>query len=188
MDASIDRGAPLAIVGPGRFTRVSIQTSAGEIEARLSEGGQWELRLRREDEDTWRLACRGDLDAGVVTAEPVDRDKFERGPLIVELESRRAIVGATTLKLSHKEFSLLAALAAKPDRVFTKEELISSVWGYTGLAKSRTLESHASKLRRKLHDAGAVGMIVNCWGLGYRLWDRAEATTQAPLKTVDPAD
>jgi hypothetical protein len=61
MDASINRGAPLALLGPGRFTRVAIQTTAGEIEARLSEAGNWELRLRREEEDTWRIACRGVL-------------------------------------------------------------------------------------------------------------------------------
>lgn len=59
MDASIDRGAPLALVGPGRFTKVAIATAAGEVEARLSEAGNWELRLRREQEDRWRVACDG---------------------------------------------------------------------------------------------------------------------------------
>lgn len=177
MDASIDRGAPLTLLGPGRFTRVAIQTTAGEIEARLSEGGNWELHLRKEGEEKWRVACRGDLDTGAVIAEPDRREALVRGPLVIELESRVASVGKVTLKLSRKEFSLLAALAARPDRVFAKEELLSAIWGYTG--------SHASKLRRKLRAAGADGMIVTCQGVGYRLWDRSDLVTFPPLRPAD---
>ena len=187
MDASIDRGAPLTLVGPGRFTKVAIQTAAGEIEARLSEGGNWELRLRKEDEEGWRVACRGDLDNGAVTAEPATREPLVRGPLVVDPESRTASVGEVTIKLSNKEFSLLAVLAAKPDRVFTKEELLSTIWGYDGTAKSRTIDSHASRLRRKLCVAGADGMVVTCHGVGYRLWDRTDMVSYPPLRPVDAA-
>lgn len=187
MDASVDRGKPLALIGPGRFTRVSIQTTAGEVEARLSEAGNWELRLRKEAEGTWRIACRGDLDGGAFTAEPVVRGPIVRGPLVLDPESRRATVEKVALKLAHKEFALLTVLAATPDRVFTKEELVSAVWDYTGEMKSRTLDSHASRLRRKLAAAGAEGMIVNCWGVGYRLWDRTDLMAFAPLRQVDAA-
>ncbi len=187
MDASIDRGAPLALNAPGRFTRVAIQSPVGEIEARLSEAGNWELRLRREEESTWRVACRGDLDSGAFTAEPVQRDALVRGPLVVEPESMRAMVGQVTLKLAKKEFALLVVLAASPDRVFTKEELLSAVWDYTGNAKSRTLDSHASRLRRKLRAAGAGDMVINCWGVGYRLWDRGDLVRFPPLRPVEAA-
>jgi len=71
MDASFDHNSPLREIVPGRFTRVSVQTPAGEIEARLSERGNWELRVRRDQETNWRLACTGDLDCGIVTAQPV---------------------------------------------------------------------------------------------------------------------
>jgi hypothetical protein len=71
MDASFDHHSPVREAVPGRFTRVSVQTPAGEIEARLSEKGNWELRVRRDQETTWRLACTGDIDCGIVTAQPV---------------------------------------------------------------------------------------------------------------------
>lgn len=187
MDASIDCGGSLTLVGPGRFTKVAIQTAAGEIEARLSEGGNWELHLRKQGEETWRIACRGDLNSGAFSAEPSKREALVRGALVVEPEIRTASVGDVRLDLSRKEFQLLAVLAAKPDRVFSKEELLSTIWDYAGTAKSRTVDSHASRLRRKLKAAGADGMIVNSWGVGYRLWDRPDAVALPPLRAVDAA-
>lgn len=67
MDASFDHDGPLRSIVPGRFTRVSVQTPAGEIEVGLSERGNWELWARRDRETNWRLACNGDLDCGIVT-------------------------------------------------------------------------------------------------------------------------
>jgi hypothetical protein len=59
MDASFDHHSPLRSIVPGRYTRVSVQTPAGEIEARLSERGNWELRVRRDQETN----CRGRPDS-----------------------------------------------------------------------------------------------------------------------------
>jgi hypothetical protein len=92
MDASIERDSPLREIVPGRFTRVSVQTPAGEIEARLSERGNWELRVRRDQEMTWRLACRGDLDCGIVTAQPVAATQeavINLGAVMVDPAGRR---------------------------------------------------------------------------------------------------
>ncbi len=58
-----------------------------------------------------------------------------------------------------------------PSRVFTKEELLREVWGFRSLGRTRTLDSHASRLRRKLSAGGAGGIVVNVWGVGYRLVD-----------------
>jgi DNA-binding response OmpR family regulator len=60
-------------------------------------------------------------------------------------------------------------LASEPERVFTKEQLLREVWGYMSLGRTRTLDSHASRLRRKLRQAGAGPCVVNIWGVGYRL-------------------
>jgi DNA-binding response OmpR family regulator len=53
--------------------------------------------------------------------------------------------------------------------VFTKEELLRGVWDFRSLGRTRTLDSHASRLRRKLRLAGAGACVVNVWGVGYRL-------------------
>ena len=85
--------------------------------------------------------------------------------------SRRKVrVADREVALANKEFTLLRALAADPHRVFTKEELLRDVWGFRSMGRTRTLDSHASRLRRKL-DPEAGRYVVNCWGVGYRLLD-----------------
>jgi DNA-binding response OmpR family regulator len=175
MDASSNNGNSPRRTCPGRFTRVSVQTPAGEIEARLSEMGNWELRVRRDEETSWRLACMGDVNGGAATSEPAvaaAEEPIRLGALRIEPAARRASVGETEVALSTKEFALLRVLAGQPSKVFSKSELLETVWGYSGSDRSRTLDSHASRLRVKLKEAGADGLVINCWGVGYRLWDR----------------
>jgi DNA-binding response OmpR family regulator len=90
------------------------------------------------------------------------------GELTVDPGRRRVMVGDRFVSLSNKEFALLRILASDPTRVFTKEELLAAVWAYRGPSKTRTLDSHASRLRRKL-DPEHGRFVVNCWGIGYRL-------------------
>jgi DNA-binding response OmpR family regulator len=97
--------------------------------------------------------------------------RLKVGLLEVDPLARRVELDGRPLSLSKKEFALLRALAVEPTRVFTREELLRGVWGYRDLVPTRTLDSHASRLRRKLADAGAPGLIVNVWGVGYRLID-----------------
>ena len=66
--------------------------------------------------------------------------------------------------------ALLRALASEPTRVFTREDLLRGVWGFRTLGATRTLDSHACRLRNKLCASGAK-FIVNVWGVGYRLVD-----------------
>jgi DNA-binding response OmpR family regulator len=89
--------------------------------------------------------------------------------LVVDRRTRRVSVRETMLTLSAKEFELLARLATEPHRVFTKEELLRQVWGFRALGRTRTLESHASRLRKKLRLAEDDRFVVNVWGVGYRL-------------------
>ncbi|MEZ5075116.1 MAG: response regulator transcription factor [Solirubrobacterales bacterium] len=90
------------------------------------------------------------------------------GLLTIDPATREVRVGDREVELANKEFELLRMLATEPTRVFTKDELLRDVWGYETAGRTRTLDSHASRLRRKLDpDRGAY--VVNCWGVGYRL-------------------
>ena len=106
------------------------------------------------------------------------RDGRREGPLRVgeihvDVSRREVTVGDRHVTLANKEFTLLRTLAADPTRVFTKEELLRDVWGFRSMGRTRTLDSHASRLRRKL-DPVAGRYVVNCWGVGYRLIDGPE--------------
>src|SRR5688500_8741451 len=92
------------------------------------------------------------------------------GELVIDPVSRDVRVAGERATLSQKEFALLLALAAQPTRVFTKEELLREVWGYRSMGRTRTLDSHACRLRTKLATAGGQ-YVVNVWGVGYRLVD-----------------
>ncbi len=103
---------------------------------------------------------------------PSRRDRLEAGPVAVDLVTRRVTIQARPVTLPAKEYELLAKLPTEPERVFTKEQLLREVWGYLSLGRTRTLDSHASRLRRKLRQAGAGPCVVNVWGVGYRLLDQ----------------
>jgi DNA-binding response OmpR family regulator len=98
------------------------------------------------------------------------RGPIRLGDLTVDPSTRRVTVGDRQVELANKEFALLRALAAEPRRVFTKDELLRDVWGFRSKGRTRTLDSHASRLRRKLDPEGAR-YVFNCWGVGYRLLD-----------------
>jgi DNA-binding response OmpR family regulator len=92
------------------------------------------------------------------------------GELAIDPARRRVTVGEREVHLAKKEFALLRILASDPTRVFAKDELLRRAWGYSSPGKTRTLDSHASRLRRKL-DPEHCRYVVNCWGIGYRLID-----------------
>ena len=71
--------------------------------------------------------------------------------------------------LPTKEYELLVKLASDPRRVFTKDELLREVWGFRSHGRTRTLDSHASRLRRRLTKPGGASYVRNVWGVGYCL-------------------
>jgi DNA-binding response OmpR family regulator len=102
-------------------------------------------------------------------AAPPAPDRIEVGELVVDRGIRRVAVAGEAVALAAKEFELIAKLATDPQRVFTKEELLRDVWGFRSLGRTRTLDSHASRVRRKLACVSATSYVVNIWGVGYRL-------------------
>jgi DNA-binding response OmpR family regulator len=96
------------------------------------------------------------------------------GQLTIDLTARIVEIQENRLELPAKEYELLRTLAGEPTRVFTREELRRDVWGHAHCGRTRTLDSHASRLRRRLADAGADGLLRIVWGIGYRLMDPIE--------------
>jgi DNA-binding response OmpR family regulator len=96
-------------------------------------------------------------------------DVIVAGDLVVDRPTRRVHVRDTPVFLSAKEFELVAKLASQPHRVWTKEELLRDVWGFRALGRTRTLESHASRVRKKLCVGPDDRFVVNVWGVGYRM-------------------
>lgn len=93
------------------------------------------------------------------------------GPLELDPLTHEVRIDGELVALSKKEFALLRALAAEPARVFTREELLRDVWGFQAPGATRTLDSHASRLRQKLCADRRLRLVVNVWGVGYCLID-----------------
>jgi DNA-binding response OmpR family regulator len=92
-------------------------------------------------------------------------------PIVIDVRSREVRVFDRPVELSAKEYDLLVTLAGEPTRVFTRAELMRAIWGTQTFAHTRTLDSHASRLRRKLCAGGTEKLVINVWGVGYRLVD-----------------
>ncbi len=103
-------------------------------------------------------------------AAPRTGEVVQAPPVRIDTRTRDVRVDGQRMQLAQKEYELLLCLAREPERVFTKAELLQDVWGYRTIGRTRTLDSHASRLRRKLREAGStVALVENVWGVGYRL-------------------
>jgi DNA-binding response OmpR family regulator len=154
----VDPALPIVVLSgrAGEVDRVrGFERGADDFVAKPFGYAELRLRLAAVLRRSRLRPGRGLLRVGDLTVDPVSRE--------VRLRGRR-------IELSHKEFALLRALAAEPTRVLTKAELLRDVWGFRTLGTTRTLDSHACRLRTKL---GADGdrFVVNVWGVGYRLID-----------------
>jgi DNA-binding response OmpR family regulator len=106
------------------------------------------------------------------------------GDLEVDATSREVLLRGRRIELSQKEFALLRTLASAPTKVWTKQELLRTVWGFRSVGATRTLDSHACRLRQKLGVDGDR-LVVNVWGVGYRLVDPAPVAD--PLRPASRA-
>lgn len=91
----------------------------------------------------------------------------EYGSICVYPESRRVTVNGEDVTLTSKEFDLLCALMAQAEKVCTRSQLLSTVWGYISDGESRTVDVHIKTLRQKLGEAGQL--IETVRGMGYKI-------------------
>jgi DNA-binding response OmpR family regulator len=113
-----------------------------------------------------RAALRRASTASVV---PGLRDRLEVGDLNLDLIARRAYRAGQELKLTHKEFDLLAELMRNTGAVLSRDLLLQKVWGYEYAGDSRTVDVHVRWLREKIEDdASQPTRITTVRGVGYR--------------------
>jgi DNA-binding response OmpR family regulator len=93
---------------------------------------------------------------------------IEVGALQIDPLRRAATFAGRPLTLRRMEYELLLHLARDPERVFSRSELLRAVWGYRSAGSTRTVDTHASRLRSKLR-GGEGRWVIGVWGVGYRL-------------------
>jgi DNA-binding response OmpR family regulator len=91
-------------------------------------------------------------------------DVLQVGSVRLDVGERRAFAGATEVSLTTTEFGLLSYLMRNPRQVFSREQLLSAVWGYSSVAGTRTVDVHVAQLRAKF---GASSPIRTVRGVGY---------------------
>jgi DNA-binding response OmpR family regulator len=107
---------------------------------------------------------RVDLEA--VRRAPTANGKVESGTLTVDTNSRIATLDGAPMHLTRKEFELLTVLVSNPGRAFSREFLVEQIWGSDFEGYERAIDTHITRLRRKL---GPIGeRIATVWGVGYR--------------------
>jgi two-component system response regulator ResD len=104
-------------------------------------------------------------------AEPGDRraERIELGPLVLDPGAREVTKNGEPLTLTAKEFDLLHFLAANPQLVFSREQLMARVWGYSAAVDTGTVTVHIRRLREKIEDDPShPRYLQTVWGVGYR--------------------
>jgi DNA-binding response OmpR family regulator len=91
------------------------------------------------------------------------------GALRIDINTHTATFNGTPMRLRRLEYALLVHLAGDAARVHSKQELLDELWGYPPGGPTRTVDTHACRLRRALTDAGASGWLTAVRGVGYRL-------------------
>ena len=94
---------------------------------------------------------------------------LQHGELCVDPDKRRVLLGADAVELTAKEFDLLWHFASNPDRVFSRSQLLDSVWGYGHAGYEHTVNSHINRLRAKIEtDPAKPQYVITVWGVGYK--------------------
>jgi len=97
------------------------------------------------------------------------RESIACGDIEIDTRSRCVTLGGAIIDLTAKEFELLIHFIRHPERVFSRSELLTDVWGYANNVYQHTVNSHINRLRAKIEtDPANPSRIVTVWGVGYR--------------------
>jgi DNA-binding response OmpR family regulator len=98
---------------------------------------------------------------------PTGQEILKIGDLVIDMERYEVTLAGRRVSLTYKEFQLLVMLASNPGRVYSREVLLSQVWGYDYLGGTRTVDVHVRRLRSKIEDPDHL-FVETIWNVGYR--------------------
>ena len=161
LTARVEDGDKLAGFETGADDYVTKPFSPGEVVARV------QAILRRTAQPPTATAV-------------ADTPALSFGALSIDAAARTVKIGAEEIELTAREFDLLHTLAAHPGHIYTRESLLSALWGYGAEADTRTVDVHVQRLRTKLRNDAASGWnITTVWGVGYRFDSEKKAGTES---------
>ena len=103
------------------------------------------------------------------SADPVTRAVLRFGDLLVDPNTRQVTIRDQPVSLTAREFDLLHYLVSSPGRVFTRDQLMEALWGYTFAADTSTVTVHMRRLREKIEeDPARPHYLQTVWGVGYK--------------------
>ena len=103
-------------------------------------------------------------------------DKKQFGALCVDPDKRQVLLGEDNIELTAKEFDLLWHFASHPGRVYTRSQLLSSIWGHGHDGYEHTVNSHINRLRAKIEtDPTKPQYVITVWGVGYKFFQESAA-------------
>ena len=167
-----DAELPTAAIWPAGLPIIMLGAQVGELDMlRAFDAGVDDFIARPLRYLELRARLRALLRRAEQAARASSAPRIAIGPLHIDMDCHSASLYGARLDLRRLEFELLVHLAGDPTRVFAKQELLTAVWGYRSTGSTRTVDSHASRLRRKLEERerGEGRWVINVWGVGYRL-------------------
>jgi DNA-binding response OmpR family regulator len=173
LDRTLPDGDGLSLVPRLREThpglRVIVLSARGEVVDRIAglDGGADDYLIKPFDVDEMFARIRA------VRRRPAELeiDEIHVGALVFDLANDEASVGGDRLELTRRELRVLAVFVKRRGRTVLRESLEKAVYGFDDEVQSNTLDSHISRLRRKLAEAGAKVEIHAIKGVGYLLKD-----------------
>lgn len=99
---------------------------------------------------------------------PEKKDEVTYDNITINLSNYQLMIDGKVYEIPPKELELLFFLASNPNKVFTRDQLLSSVWGYDYFGDSRTVDVHIKRIREKIEDKGTIWSLKTVWGVGYK--------------------
>ncbi len=146
--------------------RVELDNRSSSLVSNRTNGGTQFIAPSQDASPPHPGGATEDVSAGEQSSLPATSVPIMRGPLSIYEIERVVTLDGVELDLTPKEYELLLLLASHPGRAFSREFLLQHLWGYDYDGFDRTVDTHMTRLRKKL---GTVGeKIVTVWGVGYR--------------------